>query len=94
MCVPVSSSIWVNGLQDVGAPVTAGVGDAQTADRSNDDVTASVSETAEGLRDKSPLFLFPVRPTTRMSVDVLLVGRLVSATEVTLELKRAHKHTE
>lgn len=42
MCVPVSSSIWVNGLQYVRAPVTTGVGNVQRIDRSNDNVIASV----------------------------------------------------
>lgn len=42
MCVPVSSSIWVNGLQYVGAPVTTGVGNAQRINRSNDNVIARV----------------------------------------------------
>lgn len=47
MRVPVSSSIRVNGLQNVRPPATAGIGNVQRIDRSNDNVTASVSETTE-----------------------------------------------
>lgn len=42
MCVPVSSSIWVNGLQYVKAPVTTGVGNVQRIHGSNDNAIASV----------------------------------------------------
>lgn len=61
MCVPVSSSIWVNGLQYVRAPVTTGVGNVQRIDRSNDNVIASLSETIEDLQNNpfgAILFLF------------------------------------
>lgn len=51
MRVPVSSSIRVNGLQNVRPPATAGIGNAQRIDRSHDNVTASVSETTEDAQD-------------------------------------------
>lgn len=51
MCVPVSGSIRVNGLQYVRAPVTSGIGNVQRIDRSNDNVSASVTETMEDLQN-------------------------------------------
>lgn len=51
MCVPVGASIRVNGLQYVRAPLTSGIGNVQRIDRSNDNVSASVSETMEDLQN-------------------------------------------
>lgn len=42
MHVPVSSSIWVNGLQYGRAPVTTAAANVQRINRSNDNVIASV----------------------------------------------------
>lgn len=51
MRVPVSGCIRVNGLQYVRAPLTSGIGNVQRNDGSHDNVSASVSETMEGLQN-------------------------------------------
>lgn len=59
MCVPVSGSIRVNGLQYVRAPVTSAIGNVQRIDRSNDNVSASVSETMEDFQNNPFGCFFP-----------------------------------
>lgn len=76
MCVPVSSSIWVNGLQYVSAPVTTGVGDVQRINRSNGNVIAPFWRPSRLTELSLWQYCFSVGIVGHAFIYVLRTGRL------------------